>query len=296
MPTRMHAAPPRGRGRRKDRRRLGSSSAPAGVERSPVARSRGVARKSGPALAASLLLLVGGLAAAAGGDAGAVLDVRSSVEKWIAAQHLIDEERQAWRQEKEVLASRIDLLGSEIAAVEARLAEARERAAEARARDQGLEAERARLVETAAVLAGSVGDLEAEVRLVARRVPEAFQERIAPLLQRIPEGAAQISVAERFQNVLGILNELQRINGEITVATEIRPLASGELVQVTTVYFGLGQAYYRSAGGETGVGRPGPEGWVWEADGRASREIAEMLDIVESKGSPKFVNLPVEVR
>jgi hypothetical protein len=239
---------------------------------------------------------VGGLAAAAGGDAGAVLDVRSSVEKWIAAQHLIDEERQAWRQEKEVLASRIDLLGSEIAAVEARLAEARERAAEARARDQGLEAERARLVETAAVLAGSVGDLEAEVRLLARRVPEAFQERIAPLLQRIPEGAAQISVAERFQNVLGILNELQRINGEITVATEIRPLASGELVQVTTVYFGLGQAYYRSAGGETGVGRPGPEGWVWEADGRASREIAEMLDIVESKGSPKFVNLPVEVR
>jgi septal ring factor EnvC (AmiA/AmiB activator) len=224
-------------------------------------------------------------------------DVRATVEKWVATQQLIDSERQAWQQQREVLNSRIDLLDSEIATYEAKLAEAGAKVEEGRDKSRAIDAERRILVDTADQLARDVTELEAGLKRLARRVPDTLQEKVAPLLQRIPENpeTTTVSVAERYQNVLGVLSELQRLNNEISVNTEIRPLGEGKLVQVTTVYLGLGQAYYAAASGEAGIGRPGPDGWIWEPAASASREIVELLDIVQSKGSPKFVALPVEI-
>ena len=54
------------------------------------------------------------------------------------------------------------------------------------------------------------------------------RERQAPLAQRLPQNSAdtKIGLPERFQNVIGILNELGKANGEVTVATEIRTMIS----------------------------------------------------------------------
>ena len=43
------------------------------------------------------------------------------------------------------------------------------------------------------------------------------------LVQRLPQNSAdtKIGLPERFQNVIGILNEIGKANGEVTVATEI---------------------------------------------------------------------------
>jgi len=225
-------------------------------------------------------------------------DVRATVEKWVSTQQLIDSERQAWQQQREVLTSRIDLLESEIATFEAKLAEVGAKVGEAQEKSRAIDAEKRILAATAAELARDVTELEAGLQRVARRVPDTLQEKVGPLLQRIPQNPATttVSVAERYQNVLGVLSELQQLNNEISVNTEIRPLGGGKLVQVTTVYLGLGQAYYASASGEAGIGRPGPDGWIWEPAAGASRQIAELLDIVQAKGSPRFVALPVEIR
>jgi len=248
----------------------------------------------------ALISLLLGAATAAGTPpegAGGLGEVRATVDRWVATQQLLESERQAWQQQREVLNSRIELLDSEIATFQAKLSEAGVKVDESREKSRAIDAERKILVDTAAGLARDVTELEAGLKRVARRVPDTLQEKVAPLLQRIPENpeTTTVSVAERFQNVLGVLSELQRLNNEISVNTEIRPLADGKLVQVTTVYLGLAQAYYASASGEAGIGRPGPEGWIWEPAASASREIVALLDIVQSKGSPKFVALPVEI-
>jgi len=250
---------------------------------------------------ALILPFLGAATAAAvppdGTPASGLGEVRVTVEKWVATQQLLDSERQAWQQQREVLESRIDLLDSEIATFEAKLSEAGAKVEEARGKSRAIDAERQILVATSQGLARDVTELEAGLLRLARRVPDTLQEKVAPLLQRIPANpeTTTVAVAERFQNVLGVLSELQRLNNEISVNTEIRPLGDGKLVQVTTIYLGLGQAYYASASGEAGIGRPGPEGWIWEPAASASREIVELLDIVQSKGSPKFVALPVQI-
>jgi hypothetical protein len=122
--------------------------------------------------------------------------------------------------------------------------------------------------------------------------------KLQPLLARIPAPGtvARVSTAERFQNVLGILNEMNRANSEISVAYEIRKLADGTSSEVQVIYVGLAQAYYISPTGEAGVGVPGPEGWQWSPLPKAASDILFALEIIQGKHSPAFVPLPVTIQ
>jgi hypothetical protein len=107
---------------------------------------------------------------------------------------------------------------------------------------------------------------------------------------------ARASVAERFQNVLGILNELNKANTEINVNYEVRALADGKPSEVRVLYVGLAQAYYVSAGGEAGVGSPTENGWDWKASPAIANDVLIALDILQGKHTPAFVPLPIQIR
>jgi hypothetical protein len=104
-----------------------------------------------------------------------------------------------------------------------------------------------------------------------------------------------VSIAERFQNVLGILNDLNKANNETTVNFEVRNLSDGKPSEVRVLYIGLAQAYYLSAQDEAGIGRPGPDGWVWEPANAIADRIRLALDVIASKQKPAFVALPVKI-
>ena len=69
-----------------------------------------------------------------------------------------------------------------------------------------------------------VTGLEGEVRRLMPTLPEPLRKRLLPLFQRMPEDpkSTKVSVAERFQNVLGMLNEANKANQEIAVEYEVR--------------------------------------------------------------------------
>ena len=99
----------------------------------------------------------------------------------------------------------------------------------------------------------------------------------------------------RSQNILGILNELNKANSEITVSYEVRKMADGTTSEVQVIYLGLAQAYYLSPRGEAGVGRPGDDGWQWTPAPQAADAILRALEIVQGKQSPEFVPLPLTI-
>jgi len=223
---------------------------------------------------------------------------RSTVSKWIATQQIILKESKDWQQGKEILQSRIELMEQEIASIEARLAEAQAGTREADLKEGELAGESRTLEKRATGLAAQVTDLEGAIRTVHGSLPSPVQERLAPLYQRIPEDPAntKASVGERYQNVLGILNEINKSNGEIMLVNEIRALSDGTPSEVKSIYVGLGQAYYLSASGEAGVGRPAVSGWEWTPANELAANIQQVVEILSNKGSPKFVPLPVEIR
>ena len=98
-------------------------------------------------------------------------------------------------------------------------------------------------------------------------------------------------------NIIGILNELNKFNHEITVTSEVRQLPDGSSVEVTAMYVGLGQAYYVNANGTiAGLGRPSANGWVWEPANEAAGKIMDVINILKNEKVATFIPLPVEVK
>ena len=256
--------------------------------------------------ATTVLAQDGGAAPAASakseGDSGSKAtldDTRVTMTKWIETQQLIAKERSDWQQGREILKARVELVEKEVAALDSKIKEAKASVAETNRKRDELQAESDRLKATADGLASTVVAMEAEVRKLAKVIPDPVRTKLEPLFQRIPADPTKTnaSVAERFQNVLGILNEVGKANSEISVSFEVRTLSDGTSGEVQAIYVGLGQAYYISPKGETGVGRPTPDGWKWEKlPDSYNNKVLTALEILQGKHIPAFVPLPVKIK
>ncbi|MCI0586091.1 MAG: DUF3450 domain-containing protein [Planctomycetes bacterium] len=225
-------------------------------------------------------------------------ETRLAMGKWIETQQILSKERKDWQQGKEILLARLEVIRQEVSSLEGKIAQAQTSVAEGQRKKDDLRAENERLKAVGAQLAEALSAMEGELRPLFRSLPEPVRAKLQPLVQRIPEDPAntRVSAAERFQNVLGILNELNKANNEIAVLYEVRNLSGGAPSEVQAIYVGLAQAYYLGARGESGIGRPTPEGWQWEASRSLAESLRTVLEILQGKHSPAFVPLPVTLR
>ena len=222
-------------------------------------------------------------------------ETRLTMDKWLETQQIISKERKDWQQGKEILICRLELVKKEIATLEEKTKQAESSVTEANKKRNELLAENDQLTAAGAQLTVAVAGMEGEIRQMFKQLPEPIQTKLQPLYQRMPEDPSKtrVAAAERFQNVLGILNELNKTNNEITVSYEVHNLADGRPSEVKAIYVGLAQAYYVSARGEAGIGRPTADGWKWEPSKSVARDVLMALEILEGKQSPAFVPLPV---
>lgn len=225
-------------------------------------------------------------------------DARATVARWVESQQLIARERREWQEGKQLLESRIALLQQESATLTEELQElGRGNSVTARERGQADLAESA-VRETQAALRQSVIALEAEITRLESRLPGPLREKVAPLYARMPDDPleTQVSLAERFQNIIGILNEAGKFDSEITMVSEVRTLSDGKPSEVRTIYLGLGQGYYLSAKGEAGIGTPVDDGWQWTPADELAPQILAAVEILQNKSKPQFIPLPVTIR
>ena len=225
-------------------------------------------------------------------------ETRLTLSKWIETQQIISKERNDWQQGKEILQSRIELVGKEVGVLNEKITQSQAAVVESNTKRDQLIAENDLLKSSTAQLANAVTVMEEQVRKLSKLMPEPVAARLLPLLQRIPADPTntRVSTAERFQNVLGILTELNKVNSELAVTYEIKTLADGSSSEVQVLYIGLAQAYYISPRGEGGIGRPTEDGWKWEPAPATSNSILKALEIIQGKETPTFVPLPMKIQ
>lgn len=226
-------------------------------------------------------------------------NVRSTLEKWIETRRLISREKQDWALGREMLKDQIELVQREITSLNEKISQANESITDADKKRAELETENNKFKEASDKLKIIVDKLEARTIALDKRLPDPIRERIKPLSQRLPEdpNETKLSLSQRFQNVIGILNEVNKFNREITVTSEVRTLSNGNTAEVTALYIGLGQAYYVGANGTVaGVGRPSENGWVWEAANDSAGKIADAVAILKNEKVAGFVLLPIKVQ
>lgn len=230
-------------------------------------------------------------------DTQRVESARAALEKWADTRKLISKERNDWVLGKEILNDRIALVEREIESLRTKLTDASGSIVEADKKVAELTSEEAQLKQGSQALVQLVAGFEAQTRLLVKRLPDPIRERIKPLSQRIPEGdAGKLTLSERFQNIVGILNEVNKFQRDIAVLSEVRTLADGSSAEVTTVYFGLGQAYYATANGKAaGRGSATPDGWVWVPANESAAEITRMIQVLKNEQVAGFVPVPLRV-
>lgn len=230
--------------------------------------------------------------------AAAIENVRAILGKWLEIQQTIAREQRDWQQGREVLQSRIEIVRREVAELDERLAKARQKLDEAEKAKNAIAVETVALKESAAKLAETAGQFEGLVRTLHAQMPEPFLPRVQQLYARMPADAtnSRVSIAERFQNVLGIVNEMNKFNLEIPLSYEVRNLSDGKPAEVKAFYVGLAQAYFVSASGEAGVGVPGEKGWTWQSRNDEAEHVRQAIGILQNKGSPAFVPLSMELK
>lgn len=236
-----------------------------------------------------------------GDVAGRAEEFRKSQEnmaKWIQTQQIISKELSDWKTGREILEDRVSLTQGQFEQVKGNMAKTEEEIAKADSTKKEQVVKREELLAATAAMKEALPTLETQIKELHEFLPPPFQEKIAPIFQRIPPDPAttKITLAERYQNVIGILNEINKLNNEITVASEIRLLGDGKPTEVQTIYLGLGQAYFLTLKGDAaGWGKPGAKGWEWTNDNTLVKPLRETFAVMGNKTKPKFIALPARV-
>ena len=249
-------------------------------------------------LGASLAFPFAGVALAEG-DTDAVENTRTCLEEWVEIQRLTSKEKRDLALSKEMLAERIALLQREIDTTKEKIAEADKSIAEASGKQGEMTSRNDALKNASASLADTLLGLETRVKHLLKRLPDPIKDRVKPLSQRLPDDPkkSKLSFSERFQNVVGILNEVDKFDRAITVVSEVRTLPDKTTVEVTALYIGISMAYYTGANGAiAGVGVPSDDGWAWTPKNESAAEIARAVAILKNEEVAAFVRLPIQIQ
>jgi hypothetical protein len=224
---------------------------------------------------------------------------RERMDKWIETRRLISEEKVEWRTAREILAGRIELVEREAndlkektRQAEADIGEGDKKLAELRAKNETLK----RATEG---LSDRIVEIERKVLDLLARSPTPIRERVKPLSQRIPRKPeeTELTLSERFQNVIGVLNEVNKFSREIAIASEVRELEGEGQSEVTVLYIGMSQAFFCNLGGGiAGYGYATADGWEWVVSNELAQAVSDVIAIHRNEQPAAYVPLPVEVR
>ena len=228
-----------------------------------------------------------------------IKNARSALEQWVETEQILSEEKSDWRLEKSILEDTQVLLSKELTRIEEAIDDLEDSATAADADRAALSEEKEKQTAAAAVVRSNIGALEKKVKDIIKTLPEPLTDKIKPLIRRLPNDPenTKLSIGERVQNVVGILSQADKFNSTITLSNESREISEGKVVQVTTLYWGLAQAYFvDNAGSYAGVGKPGAEAWVWTEVKDIGPEIKQLLDIYEGTEEIQFVKIPASIQ
>ncbi len=228
-----------------------------------------------------------------------VENARATLEKWVETRRVISQEQRDWATGRELLNERIALVRREIESMRGKVQEAQGSITEADKKRAELVDENEQLKTRSVQFSQTVITLEQRTKELLRKLPDPIRDRVKPLSQRLPEdsAASKLSLSVRFQNVVGILNEVNKFNREISVTSEVRTLPDGTSAEVTALYIGISQGYYVSGNGKVaGIGQASDEGWVWKTANDAAPQIAQAIAILKNESIAAFVKLPLEIK
>lgn len=229
---------------------------------------------------------------------------RELLNKYYETRKLLAKEQSEWKLGREVLKSRVDLLESQLKELKSKTDEESKNITTTDDERQKLDARNKDLLTVQDQQVEIVEKMEARVRKLWKMLPLTLQSKLQAQYDGMPDAEKKredikATSSERFLKVLAILNEVNKFHGDIHVVNERRKLKDGREVEVRTIYFGLGVAYFAGSdetANVAGTGTPGADGWEWRETPEIAADIDLLIGMNKGEKVAGFVSLPVEIR
>lgn len=229
-----------------------------------------------------------------GADAPAALDtVEKSAGDWLKVRAEVARLETEWSNQRQLLDSMVRALAERAQTVEDKRDYLRAKTAKDRADIAALETSNQA---GAAELKAADEQMKTTVTALLQLRP-SLPPRLSSALEMPFKSLAnpELSVSERMQLTMTVLNRCQQFNRSITCEDELLKLGEGDTRQLEVIYWGLSHGYAldRTAR-QVWFGAPSLGGWRWEALPEGATAVAKLIAIHRGKEEPAFVEVPVK--
>ena len=226
---------------------------------------------------------------------------RTTLEDWVETRQIIAEERTTWLAEEKTLQESIEFLKTEITAFQEAIDAANLAIGTQDETQKELQTDIAANNDAVAVIEAAVPVFEKKLLELSTIFPAVFQQKVATQMRRIPDPNSDreldVTVEDRIQNVISILQNIEYHNKVVTLSSELRE-TNGQISEVKTVYIGFGQAYFVDENQTTaGYGYPViGKGWEWVEMPEIAEAVHKAVLVVDNRLPAVFVNVPVALQ
>jgi len=239
------------------------------------------------------LCLVAALGAAP--DADPLKSGEKAAGEWIRTRLETARLDSEWLSERPLLESTVDGLRERAATLE----EKRDHLTAKTAKDRE-DADAMRAKNKAA--ADDLGTAEARLKALVGKLAELrpmLPPRLSAALELPYRSLANpgLSVGERMQLTITVLNRCSQFNRSVTCGEEVLSIEGEQGAKsLQVIYWGLSHAYaLDQATGRAWYGSPGPRGWQWDPRPDAGRPVARLIAVYTDKADPDFVAVPASL-
>ena len=240
----------------------------------------------------SLALLVTPTFAA---ETESIQSVEKSATEWVKIRLETVRLETEWASDQVLLKSTINALKERAQLMEEKRGELKAKTAEERAELDTLLAKQKASATEAELVEKRLKDLSAQLLALRPTLPPRLSDALEMSFRSLAE--TELSVGERMQFAMTVLNRCAQFNRSINLGSEVLTL-DGEsgAKSLDVIYWGLSHAYaLDSAAGKAWFGSPGVERWQWEPMPEPER-VAKLMAIHNDKADPAFVSVRAQVK
>jgi len=220
-----------------------------------------------------------------------IAELRETISKVVDVQAMESGERLEWQGHKQELGELLKLHRKELELLNEELEKAGQSAPAHDEATEEMKAEIESLKKARSLASEAVARNVPRVVKLAGRFPAPLKTDIETELANLASWKSSDEPREALRSILTLLAKAEQFNRRFTRTAEIR---DGREVQV--LYLGLAQAFYAGKKQTAGIGKPGPDGWVWTSQAEIRPELITALEALDKKRPPSMVTLPLEIR
>ena len=240
------------------------------------------------------LIAAFGLCAGADEPLPAVNTLEQLVSKWVELSKELGREEETWREQKDALKQERQLLLKEKELLENEIAAAREKQTSAEKERAHLLRDEKEMKEALSACLPAISRAEAELKRLAALVPSKLGGALKKGLDRLASSSQAVS--RRLRIIVGLYKEIERLENQVHLVRETLEVERGVFREMDVIYLGLSQGYAVSLDDEVaGIGRPCAGGWGWQWHPELSAGIRSAISCYRREASPDFSYLPLKI-